>query len=376
MLSDHVCARSTGRRAPCAAALAFRRRPAVPLALASLMVATLLCDLSPEAAGFVVCSSRSSTRSAAFSTSPLCGAASPVRHARRSRGHVTMELHCGASGDAPTEVGSHTRRRMLRWTAASGISCGLCELMFPPATAKAAVAADDDEEEEGADPAAAERASDSRQVALPKLASRFAKGQVKSLGPAGPLGPPDAAAPAWLEGTWQVEYTFERASFPLTKDFAQFKQLLAGSVRTPGDAPGVTTETTQVWRQRNSQTPGAVDLFEEDKASNLMAYYNAFSKDLTIETPKGPRTRKVAWMPILTQRGIYEKINEVQALGSNSYRMIAKEIAPDLSVVGTAPVEIAVCTCMCVCVCVRIPIYIYTYIYTHAGGESQERDVC
>jgi len=353
-----VCARSTGRRAPCAAALALCRRPAVPLALASLMVATVLCDV-PGAAGFVVCAKRLWIRSAASSPSPLCGAASPVRHARGSRGQATLELRCAASGNAQTEF-IPTRRRLLRWTAASGIGCGLCELMPPPATAEAAVAEDEEEEEEGAEPAAAERASDSRQVALPKLASRFAKGQVKTLGPAGPLGPPDAAAPAWLEGTWQVKYTFERASFPLTKDFAQFKQLLAGSVRTPGDAPGVTTETTQVWRQRNSATPGAVDLFEEDKASNLMAYYNAFSKDLTIETPKCTRTRKVAWMPILTQRGIYEKINEVQALGSNSYRMIAKEIAPDLSVVGTAPVEIAVCVCVCVCVCVHIYIYIHT----------------
>lgn len=77
----------------------------------------------------------------------------------------------------------------------------------------------------------------------------------------------------------------------------------------------------------------------EDKATNLKNYYNAFSKDLTIESSKGPRTRKVAWMPIITQRGIYEKVNSVEAQGSNNFKMVVKEIAPDLTVVGTAPVE-------------------------------------
>ena len=38
---------------------------------------------------------------------------------------------------------------------------------------------------------------------------------------------------------------------------------------------------------------------EEDKAANLKNYYNAFSKDLTIDTKKGPRTRKVS--PFRTQ---------------------------------------------------------------------------
>ena len=55
----------------------------------------------------------------------------------------------------------------------------------------------------------------SQRAALPKLASRFAKGQLKTLGPAGPLGPPEASAPAWLEGEWSVTYTFEKATFPL-----------------------------------------------------------------------------------------------------------------------------------------------------------------
>ena len=33
---------------------------------------------------------------------------------------------------------------------------------------------------------------------------------------------------------------------------------------------------------------------EEDKATNVKNYYNAFSKDLTIDTKKGPRTRKAS----------------------------------------------------------------------------------
>ncbi len=43
-------------------------------------------------------------------------------------------------------------------------------------------------------------------------------------------------------------------------------------------------------------------------------------------------------MPILTQRGIYEKVNSVEAAG-NSWQMIVKEIASDLSVLATAPLQ-------------------------------------
>ena len=50
------------------------------------------------------------------------------------------------------------------------------------------------------------------------------------------------------------------------------------------------------------------------------------------------RTRKVGWMPILTQRGIYEKVNSVEAAG-NSWQMIVKEIGSDLSVLATAPLQ-------------------------------------
>jgi len=210
------------------------------------MAAALLCGAAPEVAGFAGCSTRSVAPVAAPSSPPeghACGAAPP-----RARVQAALALRCGVSSNAatePTEVCSPTRRMLLRSTAGG---LGLWELWrAPAATAAAAVEEEEEEEEEeGAGPAAAQPATDGRKVALPKLASRFAKGQIKTLGPAGPLGPPDAAAPAWLEGTWRVTYTFERASFPLTKDFAQFKQLLAGSVRSPADSPGVVTETTQV----------------------------------------------------------------------------------------------------------------------------------
>ena len=95
---------------------------------------------------------------------------------------------------------------------------------------------EDDEETAGDDDGGRDNAGGALRQ-LPKLLSRFAKGQIKTLGPAGPLGPPEVAAPAWLEGEWDVEYTFTQATFPLTKDFAQFKQLLAGSVRSPGEMP-------------------------------------------------------------------------------------------------------------------------------------------
>lgn len=90
-------------------------------------------------------------------------------------------------------------------------------------------------EEDDTDQAADDDASPRQQ--LPKLMSRFGNGQIKTLGPAGPLGPPEATVPAWLEGEWNVEYTFKKATFPLTKDFAQFKQLLAGSIRSPSEMP-------------------------------------------------------------------------------------------------------------------------------------------
>ena len=176
---------------------------------------------------------------------------------------------------------SLARRTLLCASTAGGVGVGL-RLITP-----LAAVAQEEEEEEAAAPA------DSKdEKELPKLASRFAKGQIKTLGPAGPLGPPEAAAPGnsnvhsnhgyclmacsipienyatihvyvyygfhsdskrpsseWLEGTWSVTYTFEKAAFPLTKDFAQFKQLLAGSVRSPGDAVGEESTTTQVWQR-------------------------------------------------------------------------------------------------------------------------------
>jgi hypothetical protein len=146
------------------------------------------------------------------------------------------------------------------------------------------------------DPSGATAAEDEEDVdeeaqTLPKLASRFAKGQLKTLGQPGPLGLSDQVTfPDWLEGTWDVTYTFEKASFPLTKDFAQFKQLLKGSIRSPAEEPGEETTVTLGWKA------GAKGV-EEDREMNLKNYYNAFSKETTIETSKGPRTRKVTPMP-------------------------------------------------------------------------------
>ena len=44
-------------------------------------------------------------------------------------------------------------------------------------------------------------------------------------------------------------------------------------------------------------------------------------------------------MPIITQRGIYEKVNSVTEASSGGFKMVVKEIQPDLTVVGTTPVE-------------------------------------
>jgi hypothetical protein len=44
-------------------------------------------------------------------------------------------------------------------------------------------------------------------------------------------------------------------------------------------------------------------------------------------------------MPIITQRGIYEKVNSVSVSGNNFFKMVVKEIQPDLTVVGAVPLE-------------------------------------
>ena len=41
----------------------------------------------------------------------------------------------------------------------------------------------------------------------------------------------------------------------------------------------------------------------------------------TSDTPT--RMRQVAWMPILTQRGVYEKVNSITASGSNNFQMVS-----------------------------------------------------
>mmetsp|Transcript_4133 Transcript_4133/g.9932 ORF Transcript_4133/g.9932 Transcript_4133/m.9932 type:complete len:443 (+) Transcript_4133:764-2092(+) len=170
--------------------------------------------------------------------------------------------------------------------------------------------------------------------ALDVLASRFNNGKIRTLGPAGPLGPPSVEGPAWLVGDWDASFTFQGRTLPLGKSFAEFKQLLAGSVRSPGEAEGTTTQVRLRWLKGSKG--GAV----EDVESNILNVYNAFSKEVQIETAKGPRKRRVGWMPILTQRGVYEKANSVTVRnGGDQFTIIVKEIAPDLSVVGTAPLQ-------------------------------------
>ena len=191
-----------------------------------------------------------------------------VRSARpASRIALRVAVRCNAA--------TSSRRALLQGSMVGGLGMGV-QLLQPPAAA-----AVDEEEVDGE-----EVDEDETLPTLPKLASRFAEGQIKTIGPAGPLGAPDVTFPAWLAGTWDVTYTFERAAFPLSKDFAQFKQLLAGSVRSPGDKLGAETTLTLAWKA------GAKGV-EEDRPANLKNYFNAFSKDVTVDTSKGARTRKV-----------------------------------------------------------------------------------
>ena len=156
---------------------------------------------------------------------------------------------------------------------------------------------------------------------------------------AGLFGPPEAVPPNWLLGEWVAVLSFTGSSFPIGRSFAEFKQLLAGSVRAPADVIG--SQTTIPLRWISEKT------IVEDKVYNTQNYYNAFSKPITVEGVKGARTRRVAWMPILTQRGVYEKVNEVKWQGENSFDMIVKEIAPDLSVIGTTSLHGAVVSRTC-----------------------------
>lgn len=42
---------------------------------------------------------------------------------------------------------------------------------------------------------------------------------------------------------------------------------------------------------------------------------------------------------VLPCRGVFEKVNSIEGVSRNGWRMIVKEIAPDLSAVGTTPME-------------------------------------
>ncbi len=167
-----------------------------------------------------------------------------------------------------------------------------------------------------------------------RLAERLDTKSARRLALAGPLGAPEADFPEWLVGDWDCTFSFTGASFPLGRSFAEFKQLLVGSVRSPADSNATDTKVSFRWKKDNDG-----NRIHEDKAYNLKNYFNAFSKSVTIEGSNGPRTRNVAWMPILTQRGVYEKVNQAKWENENNFEMIVKEIAPDLSAVGVTPLQ-------------------------------------
>ena len=167
-----------------------------------------------------------------------------------------------------------------------------------------------------------------------RLAERLNANSVRRLALAGPLGASEADFPDWLAGDWECTFSFAGASYPLGRSFAEFKQLLVGSVRSPADLNATDTKVSFRWKKENDG-----NRIHEDKVYNLQNYYNAFSKSITIEGSNGPRTRSVAWMPILTQRGVYEKVNQAKWENENNFEMIVKEIAPDLSAVGVTPLQ-------------------------------------
>jgi hypothetical protein len=183
-----------------------------------ILVALCVCAVPAGVAGFV----------AASHARTLRGSAGGARHQSRPFVHILPSR----VGSTRASMYNDTRRDFLRTLGLGGAALGV-QIAQP---ALVSGKEEDDEETAGDDDGGRDDAGGVRQQ-LPKLLSRFAKGQIKTLGPAGPLGPPEVAAPAWLEGEWDVEYTFKQATFPLTKDFAQFKQLLAGSVRSPGEMP-------------------------------------------------------------------------------------------------------------------------------------------
>jgi len=182
--------------------------------------ALVLLLMSPGAAGFARWGLPLCRSPPIASTSPQPGA---------SYRATPRVLRCCAASSA--DASCSRRQILLQTAAAGGVGLGT-QLLNVPVAAAESRDADDEDADVDETPVAASAGVNG----LPKLASRFAKGQVKTLGPAGPLGPPDVAVPEWLEGKWSATYTLQQTAFPLTKDFAQFKQLLAGSIRSPSDA--------------------------------------------------------------------------------------------------------------------------------------------
>ena len=69
----------------------------------------------------------------------------------------------------------------------------------------------------------------------------------------------------------------------------------------------------------NPAAPRIPRLFSFPASSSFrrLAMFPTFTSD----TPT--RMRQVAWMPILTQRGVYEKVNSITASGSNNFQMVS-----------------------------------------------------
>lgn len=126
------------------------------------------------------------------STAPRCRGC-PLQESSILRATLESSVSGGSAGCS--------RRQVLRSSAGVGLGIRFFDVPFAYA-----VVGDADDEDETPAPASASAGA----KGLPKLASRFAKGQVKSLGPAVPLGPSDVAAPDWLEVSLLYERTTSR----------------------------------------------------------------------------------------------------------------------------------------------------------------------
>lgn len=65
--------------------------------------------------------------------------------------------------------------------------------------------------------------------------------------------------------------------------------------------------------------------FSASSSFRRLAMFPALTSDIPT------RMRQVAWMPILTQRGVYEKVNSITASGSNNFQMVSRSHCPPRS---------------------------------------------